>query len=253
MRVKFTPLTDSQWQYIENKIGKRRKSKHNLRTIINAIFWLNYTGVQWRELDSSYPQWQTVYYHFRQFKLCGIWEQIMDCLVISERERQGKQASPSILAIDSQSVKTVQFVDKDTGIDGGKKINGRKRTILVDKLGLPLVIKVTAANIADNEAGIQAVKLLQGKAPRLEKIAADQGYKDSFINYVTQHHGWDVEIAQKPESQKGFIPEKNRWQVERSFSWLNFRRRLFKEIEKTVESAEAMIQIAFISFIINKL
>lgn len=253
MRVKFTPLTDSQWQYIENKIGKRRKSKHNLRTIIDAIFWLNYTGVQWRELDSFYPKWQTVYYHFRQFKLCGIWEEVLDGLVIEERERQGKEASPSILAIDSQSVKSVQFVSEDIGIDGGKKLNGRKRTILVDKLGLPLAIKVTAANISDNEAGIAALEQLKGKVPRLNKIAADAGYKEKFISHVEQIYGWEVEIVQKPESSQGFVPEKNRWQVERSFSWFNFRRRLFREVEKTIESSEAMLQIAFISFIINKL
>jgi putative transposase len=253
MRVKFTPLTDSQWQYIEKKIGKQRKSKHSLRIIIDAIFWLNYTGVQWRELDSSYPKWQTVYYHFRQFKLRGIWEEILDCLVIEKRTSQGKEASPSLLAIDSQSVKTVQFVNKGIGIDGGKNVNGRKRTVLVDKLGLPLVIHVTAANISDNEAGIEAIKLLKGKVPRLKKIAADKGYKEAFTLYVNTNFGCEVEIVQKPESQKGFIPQKDRWQVERSFSWLNFRRRLFREIEKTVESAQAMLQIAFISFIISYL
>lgn len=253
MRVKHTPLTDSQWQFIEKKIGKKRKSKHSLRLIIDAIFWINRTGVQWRELDSKYPPWQTVYYHFRQFQLKGIWEELLDCLVVEERQRQGRPASPSLLAIDSQSVKSVQFVSQAIGIDGGKKINGRKRTILVDKLGLPLAIKVTAANVSDNEAGIAAVESLKGKVPRLKKIAADAGYKLGFISHVEEHYKWEVEIAQRPESTKGFVPEKNRWQVERSLSWLNFRRRLFKEIEKTVESAEAMMQIAFISFIISNL
>ncbi|SFF56705.1 transposase, partial [Thermoflexibacter ruber] len=101
--------------------------------------------------------------------------------------------------------------------------------------------------------GIAAIEQLSGKVPRLQKIAADSGYKDSFITHVQEVYGWEVEIGQKPESQKGFVPEKNRWQVERAFSFLNFRRRLFREIEKTIESAEAMIQIAFISFIINYL
>jgi putative transposase len=144
-------------------------------------------------------------------------------------------------------------VSEETGIDGGKKINGRKRTILVDKLGLPLAIKVTAANISDNQSGILAIDLLRGKVSRLKKIAADNGYKNTFCQYVEDTYKWEVEIAQKPESSKGFIPEKNRWQVERSFGWLNFRRRLFREVEKTIFSAEAMLQIAFISFIINKI
>lgn len=253
MNTNFSEFTDSQWQVIEKIINSKRKRKHSLRTIINAIFWINSTGCQWRNLDSKYPPWETVFYHFSQFKFKGIWEQILDGLVIEERKKQGREESPSLLAIDSQSVKTVQFVSEEIGIDGGKKINGRKRTILVDKLGLPLAIKVTAANISDNQAGILAINLLKGKVNRLTKIAADNGYKNTFCQYVEDTYNWEVEIAQKPESSTGFIPEKNRWQVERSFSWLNFRRRLFKEVEKTIISAESMIQIAFISFIIKKI
>ncbi len=253
MKTNFSEFTDSQWQVIEKIINSKRKRKHSLRTIINAIFWINSTGCQWRNLDSKYPPWETVFYHFSQFKFKGIWEQILDALVIEERKKQGREESPSLLAIDSQSVKAVQFISEETGIDGGKKINGRKRTILVDKLGLPLAIKVTAANISDNQAGILAINLLKGKVNRLTKIAADNGYKNTFCQYVEDTYDWEVEIAQKPESSTGFIPEKNRWQVERSFSWLNFRRRLFKEVEKTILSAESMIQIAFISFIIKKI
>ncbi len=173
--------------------------------------------------------------------------------MVKVRTNQARNPSPTLLAIDSQSVKAVQFVSQETGIDGGKRINGRKRTIVVDKLGLPLAIKVTAGDVSDNEAGIQALDLVRGKTSLVEKIAADAGYKEKFVTYAQDNFGWKVEIAQKPESARGFIPEKNRWQVERSFSWLNFRRRLFKEVEKTVESAEAMLQIAFISFLINNL
>lgn len=123
MRKKFTPLTDSQWKIIEKIIGKQRKSKHSLRGIINAIFWLNYTGVQWREMKEIYPPWETVYYHFRQMKLKGFWEQILHSLVVLERKRQRKEETPTLLAIDSQSVKIIQFISEQTGIDGNKKIN----------------------------------------------------------------------------------------------------------------------------------
>ena len=253
MKTHFSELTDSQWQFIEKIINDQRKRKHSLKVIINAIFWINTTGCQWRNLDSKYPPWQTVFYHFTQFKVRGIWEELLDALVVFERKSQNKEATPSLLAIDSQSVRTVQFVSEEIGVDGGKKINGRKRTILVDKLGLPLAIKVTAANISDNQSGILAIDLLKGKVSRLKKIAADNGYKNTFCQYVEDTYKWEVEIAQRPESSTGFIPEKNRWQVERSFGWLNFRRRLFREVEKTIFSAEAMLQIAFISFIINKI
>ena len=175
MKTHFSELTDSQWQFIEKIINDQRKRKHSLKVIINAIFWINTTGCQWRNLDSKYPPWQTVFYHFTQFKVRGIWEELLDALVVFERKSQNKEATPSLLAIDSQSVKTVQFVSEEIGVDGGKKINGRKRTILVDKLGLPLAIKVTAANISDNQSGILAIDLLKGKVSILKKIAADNG------------------------------------------------------------------------------
>lgn len=253
MKEKFQEFTDSQWQVIDKILNDKRKRKHSLRIIMNAIFSINNTGVQWRNLDSKYPPWQTVFYHFTQLKSLGTWELLLDSVVVMKRNMEGKKSHPSLLAIDSQSVKKMQFISQETGIDGGKNINGRKRTILVDTLGLPFSIKVTAANISDNQAGILAVNLLKEKASRLEKITADMGYKNTFIEHINLNYNWEIEIAQKPESKIGFVPQKNRWQVERSFGWLNFRRRLFRDVEKTVASAEAMLQIAFISFIINKL
>ena len=256
MNQSFQELTDSQWQVIQLILNDKRKRWHSLRTIINAILWINYTGLQWRELDKMTGDqlpWPSVYYYFRQFKLRGIWEQILDSLVIKERKRQQRDSTPSLLAIDSQSVKIMQFIEEETGIDANKKINGRKRSILVDRLGLPWSLAVTSANRSDNEAGCLAVDRLKGKVPSLQVIAADHGYKISFIDHIESEYGWRVEIAQKPESGQGFIPEKNRWPVERSFGWLNFRRRLFRDVEKTVESSEAMLRIGFISILINRL
>jgi putative transposase len=260
MNESFQELTDSQCgsppgQVIEKILACQRKRWHSLRTICKAILWINRTGIQWRELDKlngKYPPWQTVYYHFRQFKLRGIWEELLDSLIIQERKRQERLETPSLLAIDSQSVKIMQFIEEETGVDGNKRINGRKRSLAVDTLGLPWALAVTAANTSDNEAGRLVVDRLKGKVPRLKVLAADHGYKVSFVEYV-QEKGWRVEIAQKPESTRGFVPEKNRWPLERSFGWLNFRRRLFRDVEKTVESSESMLRIAFISFLINRL
>lgn len=254
MNESYQALTDSQWQVMAKILDDQRKRWYSLRMLIDAILWLNYTGLQWRELDkrTSTPPWQTVYYHFRQLKKRGIWEQLLDSLVVAERKRQDRAETPSLLAIDSQTVKIMQFVEEETGIDGNKKINGRKRSIAVDRLGLPWSIAVTSANTSDNEAGKLVVDQLRGKVPRLQVIAADHGYKVSFIEHVEKEQGWRVEIAQKPESSRGFVPEKNRWPVERSFGWLNFRRRLFRDVEKTIESSEAMLRIAFISILINR-
>ena len=177
----------------------------------------------------------------------GVWEEILDELATKERLRQGLVKTPSLCAIDSQSVKKVQFVSIETGIDGNKKINGRKRTILVDTSGLPFGINVTAANISDNQAGILAVN----NVPTLMKIIGYQGYKTVFKEYVENTFNWIIEFGQRPESQQGFVPQKNRWQVERTFSWLNFKRRLNRDVEKTIEASKAMLEIAF-SYIILK-
>ena len=253
MQENFSEMTDSCWQFVEKIIDNKRDRHHSLRTVVNAIFWINNTGSQWRNMESKYPPWQSVYYHFRQFKLRGIWDELLDRLAIEERKRQERNDTPSLLAVDSQSVKCVQFIGADTGIDGGKKINGRKRTILVDTLGIPWAVKVTSAGLSDNQAGIQALETLKGKVPRLQKIIADHGYKTTFIEHADKEYGWKIEIAQKPESVQGFVPQKNRWQVERSFGWLNFRRRLAKEYEKTVESSEAMLQIAYVTIFLNRM
>jgi transposase len=253
MQSKFKELSNSEWEIIEKILDDQRSRYHSLRTIMNAILWVNYTGAQWRNLDSKYPPWQSVYYYFRKWQKTGFWEQLQDELVIRERKRQQREETPSLLAFDSQSTKIVNFINLDTGIDGGKKVNGRKRHLAVDTLGLPLAVHITAANISDNQGGVELIKKLKGKVPRMKKIVADHGYKESFISYVKEKTCWKVEIVQRPESVQGFVPEKHRWPVERTLGWLNFRRRLCRDYEKTVESSEAMLQIAIISFLIHRI
>jgi putative transposase len=106
------------------------------------------------------------------------------------------------MAIDSQSVKSVQFISSETGIDGNKRINGRKRTILVDTLGIPWAVKVTSAGLSDNQAGIRALESLKGKVPRLQKIIGDHGYKTTFIQHANKEYGWKIEIAPQRRAAK---------------------------------------------------
>ena len=135
-----------------------------------------------------------MYYHFGQFKLRGVWEELLDNLVVKERKRPQREATPSLLAIDSQWVKIMQPITEGTGIDAHKLINGRKRSIAVDRLGLPWSLAVTSANTSDNEAGRLVIDRLSGKVPRLTLIAADHGYKVSFIAQV-EAAGYRREIA----------------------------------------------------------
>lgn len=251
-RQGFTELTNSQWEIIKDLIDNGRKRKYCLRIIINAILKITRTGVQWRNLDEKYPPWHSVYYYFRKWQKDGTWNIVLAYLVQKERLRQDRQATPSRVAVDSQSVKTGTLICIDTGIDGHKNINGRKRHLAVDVLGLPLAMHVGAANIHDTEAGIELLWQLDQASDRLELICADKAYR-GYFSTCAEYYKWKVEITQKPASQKGFVPQSGRWQVERSFAWFNFFRRLAKDYEKTVESSVAFMQTAFIDIILSRL
>jgi putative transposase len=173
-------------------------------------------------------------------------------VVKAERKRQNRQEYPSVAAIDSQSVKKGMFVGKDTGIDGNKKVNGRKRNIMVDSLGLPLALSVTAAHVYDGKEGKNLLEDLKEDSSGLKIIRADNTYKGGFVE-AAKAFGWEVLFRQKPEGTKGFIAQKGRWQVERSFAWLNSFRRLSKDYEKTVASSVAFLAIAFFNLILYRL
>jgi transposase len=168
------------------------------------------------------------------------------------RVQLGHQAEPSMAAVDSQSVKKGPLVSQETGIDGAKNINGRKRHFAVDAIGLPLAIHVSAANVNDGVAGFDLLWQMDQESKRLSLVRADRAYQGEF-QVAASYYKWQVEITQKPESQKGFVPQKGRWQVERSFAWLNFFRRLDKDHEKTVHSAIAFNQLAFVVIILANL
>lgn len=255
MQKRFSDLTDSQWQYIEkileNEQGKGKR-KHDMRKIMNAILWITRTGVQWRNLDRGYPYWQIVYYYFRKWQMMGILKKLLQTLVRSERLRMGKDPGASRVAIDSQSVKKVGFIHLDTGIDGGKCVNGRKRHLAVDSLGLPLAISVTSARVHDAKGGFELLWQVEGCSDRIQLVCADLAYRGEFSEVVENIYKGKIEISQKPESRQGFVPQKGRWQVERSFSWLNFFRRLAKDYEKTIGASMAFIQLAFCSIILPR-
>ncbi|HMR19049.1 MAG TPA: IS5 family transposase [Sphingobacterium sp.] len=236
---------------LENEQGKRKR-KHDLRTIVNSILWITRTGVQWRNLDSRYPYWQIVYYYFHKWQRTGTLKELLSRLVVAERQRQGRNPRASRGAVDSQSVKKVSFVHLDTGIDGGKLINGRKRHLAVDSLGLPLAIAVTSAQVYDGQGGFELLWQIEESSDSVRLICADQTYRGEFSGVVQEIYKWKIEISQKPESKQGFVPQKGRWQVERSFSWLNFYRRLAKDYEKTVQASLAFIQVAFCSIILAR-
>lgn len=242
MQTKFTELNGPQWEIVKKRLEiQERKRKYPLRAIFNGLLWITQTGAQWRNMESKYPPWQLVYYYFSKWGKTGILSGLLDELVINERERQQMESQASAVAIDSQSVKKVGFIAIETGIDGGKKVNGRKRHLAVDKLGLPLAISVSAADVHDSMGGYDLLWQIEKNSKRIGIVRADGAYRGEFSKVVGQLYKWKMEITQKPEPQQGFVPQKGRWQVERSFAWLNFFRRLAKDYEKTPAASMAFI------------
>jgi putative transposase len=253
MVTQFTELTDSQWEVIKVVLNWQRKRKHDLRAIVNALFYVTRTGVQWRNLPLQFPKWTIVYYYFRHWTQDGTIDALNLLLGQLERYLCDKEADPSLVCIDSQSVKSVPFVQQARGLDPFKKINGRKRHVVVDTLGLVIGVLVRAANSADAVEGCALLERYRDRWTRLRRILVDGAYQGRFLTWVQQHTEAVVELASRPETARGFVPIRWRWVVERTFAWFNFFRRLAKDYEKTVESSESFILLANSLLIINRL
>jgi transposase len=253
MKTSYEELSDSQWEFIKEYLPMQRRRKYDLRQVVNAILKILRTGTQWRNLDKGYPPWQSVYYYFRVWKANGTLLKVNTALNKKEREKQGKADTPSMVCIDSQSTKVAPFIKEDKGIDGNKKVNGRKRHILVDTLGLAWAVIVHGAHIHDGTRSHLLVEHVLGYLPRLKKILVDAAYKKTFIPWVENNVlGLVVEVSSKPPTARGFVPVKWRWVNERSFGWYNFFRRLSKDYEKTVESSEDWLLWANIQILLNR-
>jgi len=242
MQTQYELLTDSQWENIKEYLPMQRKRKHELRQIIDAIFWLLRIGSQWRNLPVSFPPWRSVYYYFRKWKNDGTLLKLNEGLNRKERKRQGKEPTPSMLSIDSQSIKAAPFINQDRGIDGNKRINGRKRHVITDTLGLVWGVVVHAANLHDGTTANRVVEPLIGYLHRWKKILADAAYEKVFRDWVYENMlGVELELSSKPPTVKGFVPVKWRWVTEQTFGRFNFFRRLDKDHEKTAHSSEAWV------------
>lgn len=251
-----TNLTEKQWQILEKIVDPtNRKRKNPLREIMNAILYLIKTGCQWRMLPKDFPPHDTVYYYFRKWKNKGIFEDIMDTLREKVRLSMGREETPSLGILDSRSVKTSHHVDSDRGIDGNKKIKGRKQQTVVDTLGFPMAIAIHEANIHDSVGAESVVKVLADRFPRLKKILADGGYRgEALSDKVMKTLGCELSIVLSPnESSKKFSVIPKRWIVERSFAWIENFRRVALDYEFFSQSSLAMLQIAFSAIMLKKL
>jgi len=249
-------LTDSQWHNIKDFYGSPKKTGRprevEFRQIVNAVLYLVFTGCQWRFLPADFPKWQTVYYYFAKWRKDGTWFRIHETLRSQERIRQGRNKHPSAGCADSQSVKTTA-VPSSRGFDGGKKIMGRKRHILVDTLGLIIALTVTTAAVQDRDGLKKLLRTFGVHRKKLRKVWVDGGYRGKVIEWVKQRFRYHLEVVLRADDVKGFIVLPKRWIVERTFAWLNNHRRLSKDYERFAKTSEAMIQIAMIRLMLRRL
>ncbi|MFE8968269.1 IS5 family transposase [Streptomyces albogriseolus] len=258
-------LSDARWELLEPTLtawraARRGKSldigrppEHDLRRIMDAILYVDRTGIPWRYLPHDFVPWETVYGYFAAWQKDAVFDQLNGLLRRLVREAEGRDAEPTACILDAQSIKTSANVPAaGQGIDAGKKIAGRKRHIGVDTLGLLLAVLVTAASVSDNAGGIHVLSNIASDHPRITKAWVDTGYRTEVVERGATL-GIDVEVTRHDPAQKGFKVIPRRWVVERTFGWLMRHRRLARDYETHPHRSEAMIQVAMVDLISRRL
>src|SRR5690349_21192768 len=247
-------LTDEEWARVEPLLPRASKAGRpievDLREVLNAIRYMARSGGGWRMLPNDFPPWRTVYWWFRRFVRRFMFQTIHDVALMLDRERVGREASPTGGVIDSQSVKAPEA--KTRGYDAGKKIVGRKRHIAVDTDGRLLMVNLTPADISDSAGAQMILDGIRKRWPWVKHLFADAAYDRPTLMSKADYLDFVVEIIRRSDDQKGFQVLPRRWVVERTFGWMTRWRRLVRDYEKRIDVSAAMIFVAMGGILIRR-